>query len=144
MRRDIMKVVFGDESAGTLSNGAAAAARDVRLQAWLECDAEAAEEIVVYLRRLNKSESQYDQFWKVMATFLEEQEMKVDARCHGTTCEVPIAWSVRSLVREIREYAASPAAYNQKFQPLSDDQVPSDQWVRMGTRDNHTAYPHTP
>ena len=129
MRRDVFKVVFGDCSSG--SHAEADKARDARLQCWLEAEPEDAEGIVVDLRKLNTRATSYDRFWEVMSTFLDEKEMKVNARRHGTTCEVPIAWSMNSLITDIREYAANSAANNNKFEPLTDDEVPSEQWVRM-------------
>ena len=75
LRRDVLRVVCGDNSVG--SHGDADKARDARLQLWMEADAELADEIIVDMRKLNKSASHYDRFWEVMAKFLEEHDMKV-------------------------------------------------------------------
>ena len=88
LRRDLLKIVCGDCSTG--SHGKDDQQRDARLQLWLGCDLEDADDIIVDLRRLNKSDSHYDRFWGVMQSFLEDHEMKVNARRHGSTCETPI------------------------------------------------------
>ena len=67
---------------------------------WLECDPEDADDIIVDLRKLNKSESHYDRFWEIMGTFLDEHDMKVDATRHSSTCSTPNAWSIKSLKQE--------------------------------------------
>jgi hypothetical protein len=76
LRRDLLRVVAGDCSLG--SHGEQDKAGDARLELWLEADAELADEIIVDMRKLNKSESHYDRFWEIMAKFLEEHDMKVN------------------------------------------------------------------
>ena len=124
-----MKVIYGDCSSG--SHGEADAARDARMQLWLDAEPADDEEMVVDLRRLNKKATHYDVFWEVMAAFLDHHEMKVNARRHGSTCETPIAWSVGSLIREVKDYAADLEVNNGKFKALDGDQIPSEQWLRM-------------
>jgi hypothetical protein len=129
MIRDITSVIYGDCSSG--SHGEADKARSARLEQWLATDGDEADAVLVDMRRLNKSEEHYDVFWEVMAEFLDQHEMKVQARRHGTTCDTPIAWSISSLKKEIIEFASNPTEHNHSFSPLLPDQVPSDQWVRM-------------
>ena len=111
LRRDVLRVLAGDCSAG--SNGEKGKARDVRLQLWLNADLELADEVIMDIRRLNGSESHYDQFLEIMAQFLEEYDMKVNARRHGSVCETPIAWRIKSLKEDIIKYAASHSTFLQ-------------------------------
>ena len=125
LRRDLLHTVCGDTSVG--SHGDDDKRCDARLQLWLEADAEMAHEITVDLRRLNKSESHYDYFWEVMGKFLDEHDMKVNARRHGETCETPIAWSIKSLIKDIVEYASKHST----FRALKEEDIPSDKWVLL-------------
>jgi hypothetical protein len=107
---------------------------------FLKQDEEDAEEIIVDLRRHNGKSEFYTKFYKVMAEFLDAEVTKVDARRHQGGSQVPPAWSVSNLIQKVKQFASEKAlspiagvsnAEIAQSYLLTDDDVPSEQWVRM-------------
>ena len=126
---EIAAYITGDESAG--SHGEVDAQTRKRIKLWLDqSDPKDADQIVVDLRRLNKSPTLYNAYWAAMGAYLDQIEhiTHVDDKRHGTTCRAPPDWSIPRLIESVVNYAAN----NDKLQTLDpEDDVPTEQWVRM-------------
>ena len=135
---ELVAHVCGDKSAS--AHGDAGKARRDRIKLFLEQDEEDIEAIVVDLRRHNGKTEFYTKFYKIMAEFLDAEVTKVDARRQQGLSEVPPAWSVSNLIQNIKAFAAEKAlsttsdianAEISNEYLLTDDDVPTEQWVRL-------------
>ena len=135
---ELVAHVCGDQSEG--SHGDADKARRARIELFLDQDEEDVEDIIVDLRRHNGNSEVYTKFYKITAEFLDAEVTKVDARRHQALSAVPPAWSVSNLIYKIKEFAAAKAlcpiagATNAEIANsylLTEDDIPSEQWVRM-------------
>lgn len=100
--------VTGDDSAG--SHGEIDKKTRQRIKLWLEqSDAENAAQVVIDLRRLNKSATVYDHYWSAMSAYLEQIEhiTRVDDKRHGSTCRAPQDWSIPKLIESVVDVAAN-------------------------------------